>query len=71
MTKQLMATATIIKKKLTREKTMPGRFGIYGGRYAPETLMAAYRMAGIFNFEIPSPRWKGRDDARREAQLGR
>jgi tryptophan synthase beta chain len=41
MTKRLMATATITKKKPTREKVTPGRFGIYGGRYAPETLMAA------------------------------
>ena len=34
-----MATATIAsKQKLTQA---PGRFGIYGGRYVPETLMAA------------------------------
>jgi tryptophan synthase beta chain len=26
---------------MTRSGTTPGRFGIYGGRYAPETLMAA------------------------------
>jgi tryptophan synthase beta chain len=25
----------------TRTKTAPGRFGVYGGRYVPETLMAA------------------------------
>jgi tryptophan synthase beta chain len=31
-----MATASIAKNKNT-----PGRFGIYGGRYVPETLMAA------------------------------
>jgi tryptophan synthase beta chain len=30
-----MATATITKRK------QPGRFGVYGGRYVPETLMAA------------------------------
>src|SRR5438270_11955252 len=26
---------------LRREKEVPGRFGLYGGRYVPETLMAA------------------------------
>ena len=36
-----MATATITKRKPAREKATPGRFGVYGGRYAPETLMAA------------------------------
>src|SRR5580692_2933852 len=30
-----MATGTITKRK------QPGRFGAYGGRYVPETLMAA------------------------------
>jgi tryptophan synthase beta chain len=32
-----MATASIPKKKISS----PGRFGAYGGRYVPETLMAA------------------------------
>jgi tryptophan synthase beta chain len=32
-----MATATVAKK----QKNTPGRFGPYGGRYVPETLMAA------------------------------
>ena len=32
-----MATATIPKTR----KSAPGRFGVYGGRYVPETLMAA------------------------------
>ena len=36
-----MATATITKRKTIRERATPGRFGVYGGRYAPETLMAA------------------------------
>ena len=36
-----MATASISRKKPGREKSIPGRFGVYGGRYAPETLMAA------------------------------
>ena len=26
---------------LKKEKQVPGRFGLYGGRYVPETLMAA------------------------------
>jgi tryptophan synthase beta chain len=36
-----MATATIAKKQSVSAKTVPGRFGVYGGRYVPETLMAA------------------------------
>jgi tryptophan synthase beta chain len=36
-----MATATITKKKPVSAKPVPGRFGAYGGRYVPETLMAA------------------------------
>src|SRR5450755_4573663 len=37
-----MATATITKtRKLAATKAVPGRFGAYGGRYVPETLMAA------------------------------
>ena len=34
-----MATATIARK--ASSKPVPGRFGPYGGRYVPETLMAA------------------------------
>jgi tryptophan synthase beta chain len=42
-----MATASIPKQKRTptmahsKAKVIPGRFGAYGGRYVPETLMAA------------------------------
>jgi tryptophan synthase beta chain len=36
-----MATATIAKWKPVSAKPAPGRFGVYGGRYVPETLMAA------------------------------
>src|SRR5713101_5195216 len=36
-----MATATIAKRKPESAKSTPGRFGVYGGRYVPETLMAA------------------------------
>jgi len=34
-----MATATIVKKQTVSAKSVPGRFGVYGGRYVPETLM--------------------------------
>ena len=36
-----MATAVITKAKKSATKAAPGRFGVYGGRYVPETLMAA------------------------------
>jgi tryptophan synthase beta chain len=37
-----MATATISgKTKFSVKRLAPGRFGVYGGRYVPETLMAA------------------------------
>src|ERR671923_2857232 len=34
-----MATATIASRKSAKNGS--GRFGVYGGRYVPETLMAA------------------------------
>jgi len=36
-----MATAVVSKTNSMKQKPVPGRFGVYGGRYAPETLMAA------------------------------
>jgi tryptophan synthase beta chain len=38
-----MATASLPKQKIrpSPAKNVPGRFGAYGGRYVPETLMAA------------------------------
>jgi len=36
-----MATATITKGKKSAKTPVQGRFGVYGGRYVPETLMAA------------------------------
>ncbi len=37
-----MATATIPRKRAdSKPLSVPGRFGVYGGRYVPETLMAA------------------------------
>src|SRR6476620_4089525 len=35
-----MATVSISRSKKDSTKT-PGRFGVYGGRYVPETLMSA------------------------------
>ncbi len=36
-----MATATVTKGNKSTKVSAKGRFGIYGGRYVPETLMAA------------------------------
>jgi hypothetical protein len=36
-----MATATVVKTKKSAKAPAKGRFGVYGGRYVPETLMAA------------------------------
>jgi len=37
-----MATATIPRRRaVSKPVSIPGRFGVYGGRYVPETLMAA------------------------------
>src|SRR5579862_310019 len=36
-----MATVARAAKLKTRDSSSPGRFGVYGGRYVPETLMAA------------------------------
>jgi len=36
-----MATAVTKAKQLSVPRDVPGRFGAYGGRYVPETLMAA------------------------------
>ncbi len=36
-----MATATISKGNKSAKAPVKGRFGVYGGRYVPETLMAA------------------------------
>lgn len=36
-----MATAVVPQAKKASAKVIPGRFGVYGGRYVPETLMAA------------------------------
>jgi len=37
----MMATTTISRKKTGSTNPSAGRFGLYGGRYVPETLMAA------------------------------
>jgi tryptophan synthase beta chain len=36
-----MATATVTKGNKSTKAPVKGRFGVYGGRYVPETLMAA------------------------------
>src|SRR5277367_4439843 len=36
-----MTTATVTKADKSRKAPVKGRFGVYGGRYVPETLMAA------------------------------
>src|SRR5580692_4473071 len=36
-----MATATVTKRNRSNQVPAKGRFGVYGGRYVPETLMAA------------------------------
>ncbi len=36
-----MATAVALRKTKASAKLVAGRFGVYGGRYVPETLMAA------------------------------
>ncbi|MGB6678822.1 MAG: pyridoxal-phosphate dependent enzyme, partial [Terriglobales bacterium] len=36
-----MATATVMKGNKSSKAAVKGRFGAYGGRYVPETLMAA------------------------------
>jgi tryptophan synthase beta chain len=41
MTSDMGTTATITRPQPAPSMATPGRFGIYGGRYVPETLMAA------------------------------
>ena len=36
-----MATATVTKANKSTKAPPGGRFGVYGGRYVPETLMVA------------------------------
>jgi tryptophan synthase beta chain len=56
-----MATATIAKKKPVSAAPTPGRFGIYGGRYVPETLMAALEELELaYEKAKRDPRFKAR-----------
>jgi tryptophan synthase beta chain len=55
-----MATASISQKKTA---TAPGRFGAYGGRYVPETLMAALE-------ELEREYEKAKRDRKFQARLG-
>jgi tryptophan synthase beta chain len=56
-----MATATITKKKAVSAAPTPGRFGVYGGRYVPETLMAALeQLEQAYEKAKRDPRFKAR-----------
>jgi tryptophan synthase beta chain len=56
-----MATATITKKKPVSAPPTPGRFGVYGGRYVPETLMAALEeLEKAYEKAKRDPRFKAR-----------
>jgi tryptophan synthase beta chain len=57
-----MATATVTKKKTASAQTSSGRFGVYGGRYVPETLMAALE-------ELDKAYERARRDAKFKARL--
>jgi len=56
-----MATAIIPRRKKDSTKT-PGRFGVYGGRYVPETLMSALD-------ELESAYEKARRDRKFQSRL--
>jgi tryptophan synthase beta chain len=58
-----MATATIKKKKPVSAAPIPGRFGVYGGRYVPETLMAALEeLEQAYEKAKRDPRFRARLD---------
>jgi tryptophan synthase beta chain len=65
-----MATATISRKK--KEAPVPGRFGAYGGRYVPETLMAALEeLEREYEKAKRDPRFKARLDGLLKTYAGR
>src|SRR5881275_711622 len=57
-----MATASITKKRTqSPTKYVPGRFGQWGGRYVPETLMAALEeLEREYERAKKDPRFKAR-----------
>jgi tryptophan synthase beta chain len=65
-----MATASIPRHR--KIKTMPGRFGIYGGRYVPETLMAALEeLEAAYAKAQRDPQFKARLDGLLRTYAGR
>ncbi len=65
-----MATATIPRD--TKTKTIPGRFGVYGGRYVPETLMAALdELELAYEKAKRDPQFKARLDGLLKTYAGR
>jgi tryptophan synthase beta chain len=75
-----MATATISKTKITPvphsakkpPAAEPGRFGIYGGRYVPETLMAALdELEREYNKARRDPKFQKRLDTLLRTYAGR
>src|SRR5579862_2497438 len=58
-----MATATVQRKTASTKHSVPGRFGAYGGRYVPETLMAALE-------ELEREYEKAKRDHKFQARLG-
>src|SRR2546422_6016741 len=74
-----MATAIISKKRTTAARpskkppaSVPGRFGIYGGRYVPETLMAALdELEREYNKAKGDPKFQKRLDELLHTYAGR
>src|ERR1700745_3436009 len=71
-----MATAKITsapnKHSSTAPKSVPGRFGAYGGRYVPETLMAALEeLAREYEKEKRDPKYQKRLDLLLRTYAGR
>jgi tryptophan synthase beta chain len=65
-----MATASIPRNR--KIKTTPGRFGIYGGRYVPETLMAALEeLEAAYAKAQRDPQFKARLDGLLRTYAGR
>jgi tryptophan synthase beta chain len=65
-----MATASIPRDHKT--KTTPGRFGVYGGRYVPETLMAALEELEVAYAKAQrDPQFKARLDGLLRTYAGR
>jgi tryptophan synthase beta chain len=67
-----MATATIPRSKKISSKEVAGRFGAYGGRYVPETLIAALEeLEREYEKAKRDPRFKARLDGLLKTYAGR